>query len=362
MSSSADALTDGHDRLSCVLKYRKEEESAWNEVTMEAVGNDRWQAEFRVTATGRYRYTVEAWVDRFQSWREDLKKRVDVGLEVSVELQMGAELVRGAARSAAGPDAEQLRAWAESLEREPAEEAVALGLSDRLGQQMAAHGDRRLSTIYARELAAVVDRPKAGFSNWYEMFPRSCSPEPGRPGTFRDCENRLPDIARMGFDVLYLPPIHPIGRTNRKGRERRARGGTADDPGSPWAIGAEEGGHKARTSATGHAWRISTGCWPRPASTEWRSPWTSPINASPDHPYVREHPEWFRHRPDGSVQYAENPPKKYEDIYPFDFETEAWRRVLGGIERRGVVLGPLAACGSSVLTIRTRSRFLFGDG
>jgi starch synthase (maltosyl-transferring) len=322
---SADALTDGHDRLSCVLKYRKEEESAWNEVAMEPIGNDRWQAEFRVTETGRYRYTVEAWVDRFQSWREDLKKRVDAGLVVAVELQMGAKLVRGAAQSAAGPDAEQLRAWADSLEREPAEEAVALALSDRLAQQMAAHGDRRLSTVYARELAVVVDRPKAGFSTWYEMFPRSCSPEPGRHGTFRDCEDRLPDIARMGFDVLYLPPIHPIGRTNRKGKNA-APGALPDDPGSPWAIGAAEGGHKAVHPQLG-----SLADFDRLVSKAREQGIEVALDlayqCSPDHPYVGEHPDWFRHRPDGSVQYAENPPKKYEDIYPFDFETEAWREL-----------------------------------
>ena len=322
---SADALTDGHDRLSCVLKYRKEEESAWNEVAMEPIGNDRWQAEFRVTETGRYRYTVEAWVDRFQSWREDLKKRVDAGLVVAVELQMGAKLVRGAAQSAAGPDAEQLRAWADSLEREPAEEAVALALSDRLAQQMAAHGDRRLSTVYARELAVVVDRPKAGFSTWYEMFPRSCSPEPGRHGTFRDCEDRLPYIARMGFDVLYLPPIHPIGRTNRKGKNA-APGRLPDDPGSPWAIGAAEGGHKAVHPQLG-----TLADFDRLVSKAREQGIEVALDlayqCSPDHPYVGEHPDWFRHRPDGSVQYAENPPKKYEDIYPFDFETEAWREL-----------------------------------
>lgn len=316
---SADVLTDGHDQLACMLKYRKADQPAWSEVLMESVGNDRWQAEFQVAEIGRYRYTIEAWVDHFNSWQESLRKRVDAGQEVDVELQVGADLVRRAARWATDheytvpADAEQLQAWAGTLGRGSVAEGVELGLSDKLARRLAVYRDRRLSTTYARELEVVVDREKAGYSTWYEMFPRSCGSGPGRHGTFRDCEARLPYVAAMGFDVLYLPPIHPIGRGHRKGKNGVPAAGN-DDPGSPWAIGAEEGGHKAvhpqlgsladfdRLVAKAREYGIEIAL-------------DLAYQCSPDHPYVREHPEWFRHRPDGSTQYAENPPKKYEDIY-----------------------------------------------
>ncbi len=203
--------------------------------------------------------------------------------------------------------------------------ALEVGLSDQLARQMAPYRDRRLSTTYARELEVVVDRERAGYSTWYEMFPRSCSSDIGRHGTFRDCEARLSYVAGMGFDVLYLPPIHPIGRGHRKGKNGGPAAGDGD-PGSPWAIGAEEGGHKAvhpqlgtledfdRLLSKAHEYGMEIAL-------------DLAYQCSPDHPYVREHPEWFRHRPDGSTQYAENPPKKYEDIYPFDFETEAWHEL-----------------------------------
>ena len=325
---SADALSDGHDQLSCRLKYRKADEPLWTEAPMTPVGNDRWQASFVVQEIGRYRYTVEAWVDRFKSWRESFRKRIDAGQPLAVELQVAAELVRNAAQRAAGVDAEQLQDWAAGLsdgEVDKGRAAIQLGLSDRLSSQMAIYSDRRMSTTYGRELEVIVERERAGYGAWYEVFPRSCSPDPARAGTFRDCEARLPYIARMGFDVLYLPPIHPIGRSHRKGKHGSPQAGDGD-PGSPWAIGAEEGGHKAVHPQLGtlddfdrlvakareHGLEIAMDL---------------AYQCSPDHPYVKEHPEWFRHRPDGSVQYAENPPKKYEDIYPFDFECESWREL-----------------------------------
>ena len=329
----ADALTDGHDRLSCLLKYRiaGTAEGRWDEVPMEPIGNDRWRAEFRVTEIGSYRYTVEAWVDRFKSWQDDLKKRLDAGLDVAMEREAGAELVRLAARRASSAEAEELRAWADTLQRGDAAAADKLAFNDRLSQRMAAYSDRRLSTTYAKELEVVVDRAKARFSAWYEMFPRSCGPEPGRHGTLRDCENRLPDIARMGFDVLYLPPIHPIGRTHRKGKNAAPRA-EPDDPGSPWAIGAEEGGHEAVHPQLGTLEDFDR-LVAKAGDYGIEIALDLAFQCSPDHPYVREHPEWFRHRADGSVQYAENPPKKYEDIYPFDFETEFWRELWEELKR-----------------------------
>jgi starch synthase (maltosyl-transferring) len=322
---SADALTDGHDQLSCILRHRRADDPLWSDVPMESLGNDRWRGEFRVTEVGRYRYTVEAWVDHFKSWQETLRKRLEAGQQTAIELKVGAQLVYRASQRASGPKAEQLRASAEILERADLSEGIEVGLSDQLRHQMADYSDRRLSTTYSKELEVVVDRERAACGSWYEMFPRSCSPDAGRHGTFQDCIHRLPYIAEMGFDVLYLPPIHPIGHTHRKGRNGASEV-AADDPGSPWAIGAEEGGHKAVhpelgtledfdclvATARGHGLEIALDL---------------AYQCSPDHPYVREHPEWFEHRPDGSVQYAENPPKKYEDIYPFDFETDAWREL-----------------------------------
>ena len=224
------------------------------------------------------------------------------------------------------PTPNSSQAWAETLGQGNETGAVELGLSDQLARRMAAYRDRRLSTIYAEELEVVVERERAGYSAWYEMFPRSCSPEPGRHGTFQDCEDRLPYVAAMGFDVLYLPPIHPIGRTHRKGTNCRADGGRRRSR-------QPLGDRRPRKADT----RPSTRNWARLADFDrllakareygMEIAMDLAYQCSPDHPYVREHPEWFRHRPDGSVQYAENPPKKYEDIYPFDFETEAWREL-----------------------------------
>jgi starch synthase (maltosyl-transferring) len=322
---SADAFSDGHERLSCVLKYRGPTDTSWQEVPMEPRGDDCWEGEFRVTEIGRYRYTLEAWVDRFKTWREQLRKRVDAAQDVAVELQVGAELLRDAAGRAPQGDAEQLRAWAGVLGQAASAETVELALGEALSRKVAPYGDRRLSTNYRLELEVVVDRPRAGFSAWYELFPRSCSPVPDRHGTLRDCQEQVSGIAAMGFDVLYLPPIHPIGRTNRKGANGSPQAGP-DAPGSPWAIGAEEGGH-----TTVHPQLGTLDDFDRLVAAAREQGLEVAMDlayqCSPDHPYVKEHPEWFRHRPDGSVQYAENPPKRYQDIYPFDFETEAWREL-----------------------------------
>ena len=338
---SADVLTDGHDEVTCLLKYRKAEQPLWSEIVMAPLGNDRWQAEFRVPETGHYRYTIEAWVDHFKSWQHDLKKRLEAGQEVAVELQVGAELLEAAARRASGPDSERLRASAAALGKGNIPERVAFGLSDRLAQCMVPWRDRAVSTLYSRELEVVVERKRAAYSTWYEVFPRSCSPVPGRHGTLADCLERLPYVASIGFDVLYLPPIHPIGRTHRKGKNA-ALTANGEDPGSPWAIGSDEGGHKAVHPQLGTLAdfdRLIAGA----RENGMEIAMDLAYQCSPDHPYVREHPEWFRRRPDGSLQFAENPPKKYEDIYPFDFETQAWRELweeLKGIAlfwiRRGV--------------------------
>jgi starch synthase (maltosyl-transferring) len=331
----ADVFADGHDSLSCVLLYRKDGESQWKERPMDFLVNDRWRGEFPVAELGQYRYTVQAWVDRFKSWHQGLAKKVGAGQDVSVDLLTGAELADEAGKRAAGSDGKKLKTVARALRSDQeASGRVRIALGDEIADLMARYPDRELTTTCARELTVTVDRPQARFSAWYEMFPRSCSSEPGQHGTFRDCEARLSYIAAMGFDVLYLPPIHPIGRTHRKGKNNVPAAGP-DDPGSPWAIGSAEGGYKAIHPQLGtledfHRLVKQAGKHGMELAIDLA------FQCTPDHPYVKEHPEWFRWRPDRTVQYAENPPKKYEDIYSLNFETEKWRELWN--ELKGVVL------------------------
>lgn len=320
----ADILADGHDALSCVLLYRRAGDAAWTEVPMEPLGNDRWRAAFNVEALGRYRYTVQGWVDHFKTWTRDLRKRVEAKQDVSVDLQIGAALVKDAQGRATGIDATWLATFAETLQA-GAPEAARHALAPELARLMALYGDRGCVTTYDKELEIVVDRERARFGAWYEMFPRSCSAEPGRHGTFKDVEARLPYVASMGFDVLYLPPIHPVGASFRKGRNNSTVV-VPGDPGSPWAIGSAEGGHKSVHPELGtlEDFRHLVAA---AAQAGLEIALDIAFQCAPDHPYVTEHPEWFRRRPDGTIQYAENPPKKYQDIYPFDFETEQWREL-----------------------------------
>jgi starch synthase (maltosyl-transferring) len=320
----ADILADGHDALSCALCYRKEGDPEWDEVPMQALGNDRWSASFTVQALGRYRYTVQGWVDPFKTWARDLAKRVAAGQATAVDLLIGAEMVEAAQIRAPVMHAGWLATFAEAL-RAGGPDAARQALSPELARLMALCAERRFVTTYDRERAVVVNRPLARFGAWYELFPRSCAPVPGQHGTFKDVEARLPYVAAMGFDVLYLPPIHPIGKSFRKGRNN-STAVTPGDPGSPWAIGSAEGGHKAihpqlGTLADFHHLLENAAQYGLEIALDIA------FQCAPDHPYVSEHPEWFRHRPDGTIQYAENPPKKYQDIYPFDFETPAWREL-----------------------------------
>jgi len=320
----ANLLADGHDALSCVMLYRKEGEENWTEVPMEPLGNDRWQASFTVKELGIYHYTVRGWVDHFKSWSRDLAKRVQAGQDVSIDLLIGAELVERAGVQASRLDIEWLSTFAKAL-RAGGVEGARHALSPELARLMALYGERRFVTTYDRVLKVVVDRERAHYGAWYELFPRSCSPVPGKHGTLKDVEARLPYVASMGFDILYLPPIHPIGTSFRKGPNNTTVVGPGD-PGSPWAIGSPEGGHKAIHPELGsladfrHLVEAAAGYGIELALD-------IAFQCAPDHPYVTEHPEWFRKRPDGTIQYAENPPKKYQDIYPFDFETEGWREL-----------------------------------
>jgi len=317
------AYADGHDALACVLLHRREDDTEWTEAPMEPLVNDRWRAAFTVREIGRYRYAVMAWVDHFATWSRDLAKRLAADGDVAVDLLIGAALVEAAAGRASGRDARRLSEIAGAI-RAGGAQGSRSALAPDLAVLASRHAERSFATV-APELTVVVDRERARFGAWYELFPRSAATEPGRHGTFRDVEDRLADVAAMGFDVLYLPPIHPIGRAFRKGRNNDPVAGP-DDPGSPWAIGAAEGGHTAVHPELGtlEDFRHLVA---RAAEHGIEVALDVAFQCSPDHPWAQEHREWFRQRPDGTIQYAENPPKKYQDIYPLDFETARWREL-----------------------------------
>ena len=320
----ADIFAEYEPIVSSVLRYRRDGEAEWHETPMQPAGEDHYAGAFVVDQLGTYYYTIEAWIDRFETWRRLLRRKVAARQDVSGELKIGAAFVREAAARAAGRDRKQLRAAAERIASgTPPRERARAALADQLATLMRRYPDRGRATRYDKGLLVTVDPPKAAFSAWYELFPRSWSPEPGRHGTFRDVEAVLPYVAGMGFDVLYLPPIHPIGRSHRKGKNNSLRA-KATDPGSPWAIGSDEGGHKSVHPDLGSLADFRR-LVARANEYGLEIALDIAFQCSPDHPYVKEHPEWFRRRPDGSIQYAENPPKKYEDIYPFDFETSDWR-------------------------------------
>lgn len=323
----ADVFTDGHDSVSANLLYRRDNEQTPKAIPMEFVANDRWRAAFVVDELGSYHYTVEGWVDHFQTWQKDLRKRFEAGQDLKIDFLIGVEHIEKAIGRAAYEDGQKLIRFAEKLKKqeEDQESLVAIALSPELTTLMQRYPDKEFTTRYHRELSVTVDRKKALFSTWYELFPRSCAPEPGKHGTFRDCERLLPEIARMGFDVLYFPPIHPIGQTNRKGKNNNPVAGP-DDVGSPWAIGAAEGGHKAIHPQLG-TFEDFGRIVQKAQEYGLKIALDLAYQCTPDHPYVREHPEWFRKRPDGTIQYAENPPKKYQDIFPINFETEAWQEL-----------------------------------
>jgi starch synthase (maltosyl-transferring) len=320
----ADIYADGHDLLSAMLLYQPVGDSVRTEVPMRVVNNDRWEASFRVEKLGRYVYTIVAWVDTFRTWSADLRKRADAGQDISVDVLIGAEMVGAAAGRARRAEARRRLAEAAANLKQGAkasrEVALRIALDPELASLVNENRDLAGDARYEKELAVVVDPEKARFSAWYEMFPRSCTTDPKRHGTFRDCIDRLPYVAGMGFDILYLPPIHPIGRSERKGKNNSTTP-TPEDTGSPWAIGSKEGGHKAIHPQLGSLEDLKALVG---KAGEFGIDVALDIayQASPDHPYVKEHRVWFRERPDGTVQYAENPPKKYQDIYPFNFDSE----------------------------------------
>jgi starch synthase (maltosyl-transferring) len=320
----ADVFADGHDVLSAVMLHRHASEKKPHEVRMVPLGNDRWRAGFTAEQLGYTIFTIEAWVDHFLTWHRDLKKRVAAGQPaLDVQLRIGLEMIRAAARRAKARDRKKLDAVVRLLEGEDPPyqnigEKIEEMYSADLLELMWRSAERKFVSRYPIEVFIEVDRKKAAFSSWYEMFPRSA-------GTFADVERALPRIAKMGFDVLYLPPIHPIGTTFRKGKNNRVEA-DEHDAGSPWAIGGTDGGHKSIHPELG-----TMDDFERLVAAAQRQGIEIALDiafqTSPDHPYVAEHPDWFLKRPDGTIQYAENPPKQYQDIYPFHFETDEWREL-----------------------------------
>ena len=335
---TAQIHADGHDVLRAVLRHRRAS-ADWREHPMDLLGNDAWRGGFQVDEPGEYEYSVSAWVDRFASWRHEVHTKVEVAQDISSELLEGAELMRAtaermahaAAASArrrrdqpattepADGEAEWLRSQAEMVEGAGDHALrVRAALADRLAETMARH-DNRPTIATSSVLRVTVERERARFGAWYEMFPRSAGADPSRGATFREAEARLRDIAEMGFDVVYLPPVHPIGRTFRKGPNNRVASDIWD-PGSPWAIGSEAGGYDAVEPGLGTLEDFDH-FLAAARSLGLELALDLAFQVSPDHPYVTQHPEWFRHRPDGTIKHAENPPKKYQDIYSLDFES-----------------------------------------
>jgi len=313
----ADLFRDGHDKLRAALKYRHEDEE-WREVPLVFYDNDRWVGRFRLDAVGLWRYTIEAWTDHFESWRDEVEKKRAADQSIELELVEGRGIVEAALQEACASDAARIRKTLRDFEADDTGARTDLLLSPDLREMMARCAVRSDAVRYIRELEVVVDRKAARFAAWYEMFPRSQGTKRGKSATFDDCIARLSEIARLGFDVVYLVPIHPIGRVNRKGRDN-STAAEPGAPGSPYAIGSAEGGHRAVNPELGTLADFRR--FVRAAADlGMEVALDFAIQAAPDHPWVREHPEWFRFRPDGTIKYAENPPKKYEDIVNVDFD------------------------------------------
>jgi starch synthase (maltosyl-transferring) len=328
----ADIFRDGHQVLRAAVKWRRKQDEVFDEAPMLALDNDRWRGEFLPTDNARYVFTIEAWTDLFASWLADFTKKVKAAQPVASDVLEGIALVEKMIARANGADRELFERTLTRL-RKTRDGATALAtISDTTISAAAERvGERSGLTRFDPLLELVVDREKARFGTWYEMFVRSQGRKPGKPGNFRDAERRLPELRDLGFDVVYLAPIHPIGHTNRKGPGNALNGGS-NSPGSPWAIGSEAGGHTAIDPSIGtledfDRFNAAANRLGIEVALDFA------IQCSPDHPWVREHPNWFQHRPDGSIKYAENPPKEYQDIYPIDFDTPDQRGLLAELMR-----------------------------
>ncbi|HTM64934.1 MAG TPA: alpha-1,4-glucan--maltose-1-phosphate maltosyltransferase [Flavipsychrobacter sp.] len=323
---AADIFTDGHDNIQASVLIRQKKDRSWKEYPMRFINNDHWECSFYPSKTGFYQFQIQGWVDTFSTWRSGLLKKHEAGQDIRIELQIGASLIEHAASRIATKEKNSLLQFGKSLtEAANAEDAILIATNDQLAAQMDRGKDKNLITVYPQIFEFEIEVKRAGFSAWYELFPRSTAPEPGKHGTFKDVKSLLPRIVAMGFDTLYFPPIHPIGEEKRKGKNNSLTA-TEADPGSPWAIGNRTGGHKAIHPQLGSL-KDFQDLIKEARKHDIEIAMDIAYQCAPDHPYVKQHPKWFKWRPDGTVQYAENPPKKYEDILPFNFETEDWENL-----------------------------------
>ncbi len=319
---SASIFGDGHDHIRAELLYKRKDASKWNVVELKATFNDEWSGSFKVEEKGTYVFIIKAWIDHFDTWYDGFKKKADAKVDVAVELQEGAIFLT----RIAGKNNKELLNLAKRLDgKENYAEAIEIVLSEAFAKIVHQYPLRENETQLENEVEISVEHKKANFSAWYELFPRSSALEAGKHGTFQDCIKLLPRVSAMGFDVLYFPPIHPIGKINRKGKNNNVRAQKGEH-GSPWAIGSEEGGHKAILPALGTLDDFKK-LIQEAKKLNIDVAMDIAFQCAPDHPYVKEHPEWFKQRPDGSIQYAENPPKKYQDIFPFNFENDNWKEL-----------------------------------
>ncbi|MBS1488751.1 MAG: alpha-1,4-glucan--maltose-1-phosphate maltosyltransferase [Bacteroidetes bacterium] len=316
---TASIFGDGHDHIRASVLYKPEKNGSLTEVAMVPTGNDEWRASFYVDKKGSYFFSIQAWVDHLETWYDGFKKKVAARVDVKVELMEGAAMLKKLGTKKAG----LLFSVTRLEDKDHYATAVEYVLSDEFEKIVLDNPLKEIVTSSGAELEVIVESRKANFSTWYEFFPRSSALHAGRHGTFHDCQKLLPRISSMGFDVIYFPPIHPIGEVNRKGKNNNVRA-AAGEPGSPWAIGSREGGHKSILPALGTMADFKK-LIDEAAKLGMDIAMDIAFQCAPDHPYVKEHPQWFKQRPDGSIQYAENPPKKYQDIYPFNFETEDWQ-------------------------------------
>jgi starch synthase (maltosyl-transferring) len=319
---TATIFADGHDHIRASVLYKKAGDGQWNTIEMQPTYNDDWTATFKVEEQGSYLFTIHAWIDHFDTWFDGFKKKAAAKVDVKVELMEGALFLKTLAEKG---KANLLNLATKLEDTSKYQAAIDLVLTAGFAQIVKDYPLKENETRLDHEIEIVVEHAKANFSAWYEFFPRSSAFEAGKHGTFQDCIRLLPRVAAMGFDVLYFPPIHPIGKLNRKGKNNNVKA-SKGEPGSPWAIGSDEGGHKSILPALGTMEDF------KKLVAEAKKLGIDialdiAFQCAPDHPYVKEHPDWFKQRPDGSIQYAENPPKKYQDIYPFNFESDDWKNL-----------------------------------
>ena len=321
------AFGDGHDHIRVVLRYKHLEAKDWETTPMRDLGNDRWSGSFAVTERGHYKYEIEGWVDQLVHWHEGFVMKARAGQDMAVELEMGANWLAQAAKGRPRTEATKLKSLAKQLTNPDAyEEAVALATGEAFAKTVNETPLRQYVTTYDSNLLVWVGRKRELFSSWYELFPRSASPDRTRPGTLKDVIDLLPRVKEMGFDVLYMPPVHPVGELNRKGKNN-AVDAAPGEPGSPWAIGSKHGGHKAIAPELGTLGDYRNLVEVAKRDYDIEVALDLAFQCAPDHPWVKEHPSWFVWRPDGTIAYAENPPKKYQDIVPINFESEDWENL-----------------------------------